>query len=65
MLRKVAESSGMHHSAIPPFPGNGGMPFISIIFDFLPSVMDLLGGHKVFYTQYKYEILCHGLNDKH
>ena len=28
MLRKVAEC------IIPPFPGNGGMPFISIIFDF-------------------------------
>ena len=34
---------------IQPFPGNGGMSFICIIFDFLPSEMDLLGGYKVFY----------------
>ena len=32
--RNAAERSRMHHSAIPPFPGNGGMLFISRIFDF-------------------------------
>ena len=33
--RKVAEKSGMHHSAFPRFQGNGGMPSFSLIFDFL------------------------------
>ena len=34
MLRIVAERSGMHHAAILPFPGNGGMPLFPIIYDF-------------------------------
>ena len=47
MLRIVAERSGMHHATILPFPGNGGMPLFSIIYDFFIR-NDHLGVHRVF-----------------
>ena len=57
MLRIVAERSGMHHAAILPFPGNGGMPLFSINYDFFIR-NDHLGVHRVFshlYHQKKWE----------